>query len=847
MRPIGIVLLASAMFWAASGCGNGDSHGPTVSEDAAATDTAVTDTAVTDTATGDASGADASEDDITVDSIPGSDTAGEELIGDGAIDGESTEPCMPNPCQNGGSCTPSEDGLSAVCDCEGTGYEGDVCSESIDACATEAANCSDHATCTNLPNGFECTCNAGYSGDGVECTDIDECVTDNGGCAPTAACINLPGSVLCKCPPGMEGDGMVCGPDPTTLTYKGLHGYIGSSSSATPEAYRYGASFYSSAWRLTPEPLKHFQIGLPGTWFTPDNSDNTMTALCPPGTMAGDNWPERAPTYATVFQTMEGGLGYWANNQYRYGPPKFSMNATPDCYTSQIASPGWAFFNGPTPLPDNNLGIAQLSNRMLVPPDGLPFQGDPQGELIGYGFIALPLTDPRPDPQPTGAQNWTLFLNSTNFKGPLAYYLPETWSKISKNYPFDEGRGLDSRRINDGLGGSMEINTVQQFHSTGDDGVLYTKIPQLQFPVDDTGKTVLVRDLTFYSKGALYDDVLSWRAGGASPSGQIAGEDTFTPSLYTYPVTYKQSDQVLGGINELATPTVFENNVFGLQWTNVDQAGMAKFPRYFKQQGNKRVAISEAEVPAETKLTYKEFPLGTDPGATYAAAPNAGAWGTPGPAAGPYQVDLGDCSTVTYHWYKFIEQPVFQQLTWTAQEKAALQGFVEKIHQEWTPNKEYLPAPTGGALAGFDSGLLVTPPEGYEVGYVPVVTRQEPSMAEGCPAQVQADQLAKQAAMLDTLTSADLEGEYKRFPVQNGWHEVIISLDAQGQLWWKNASTQWTLFFEDGVLTSGADCPYGISTLKVKLLTDAEGQAYGLVDTLVFNNESYDRIWTNSP
>ena len=690
-----------------------------------------------------------------------------------------------------------------------------------------------------------CDCEEGFLFDDETCVDVNECAEGNGGCDATAVCINVPGYFVCKCPLGTEGDGLYCGTDPTTLSYNGLHGYISSSSGATPLTHRYGASFYSAAWRLTPEPLKHFQIGLPGTWFTPDNSDNTATAMCPAGTVAGDNWPEWGPTYSGVFQTMEGGLGYWANNQYRYGPPKFSMNATPDCYNTQIASPGWAFFNGSTPLPDNGLGIAQLSNRMIVPPDGLPFDGELQGELFGYGFIALPLTDARPDPQPTGDQSWTLFLNSTNFKGPLAYYLPETWSRISKDYPFDEGRGLDSRPINQGLGGSMEINTVQQFHATGDDGILYSKIPQLQFPVDEEGKTTLVRDMTFYSKGALYDDVLEWRNGGDAPSGAIAEEATFRPQVSTSPVTYKQSEEFISGINELATPVVFENNVFGLQWTEESEDGIAKFPRYFKQVGNERVAISEEEVPPETMLQNKEFPLGTDPGITY-SAPLNGSWSTPGPAVGPFQTELGDCSTVTYYWYKFVEQPVFQQYDWTPEEKDALQTIVEQIHLNWTPDKEYLPAPTGGTLGGFDPSLMVTAPEGYEVGYVPIVTLQEPSAAEGCGGN-QGDNEALIAA-LQALVVEDFMGQYEHIPVDNDWHEITLSVDGSGQLWWENkAGISWKLFLQDGVLSTGDDCPYGPGNLGVELLTDGNGMPYSIPDTLVFNGVSYARVWSNTP
>jgi len=57
-------------------------------------------------------------------------------------------------------------------------------------------------------------------------------------------------------------------------------------------------------------------------------------------------------------------LGYWAGNRFRYGPPKFSMNATPQCYDYEIGSPGWSFFYSSEALPDDRLGIAQLSNRL---------------------------------------------------------------------------------------------------------------------------------------------------------------------------------------------------------------------------------------------------------------------------------------------------------------------------------------------------------------------------------------------------------------------------------------------------------------------------------------------------
>ena len=127
---------------------------------------------------------------------------------------------------------------------------------------------------------------------------------------------------------------------------RGLHGYISYNADkpADQSSYSYGMGFYSAVWPLITQPLAEFQIGLAGAWVTPDNSDNKDKPLAPIGTLARDNWPKRGPTWSSVFQTLEGGLGYWAGNRFRYGPPKFSMNATPQCYDYEVGSPGWSFF-----------------------------------------------------------------------------------------------------------------------------------------------------------------------------------------------------------------------------------------------------------------------------------------------------------------------------------------------------------------------------------------------------------------------------------------------------------------------------------------------------------------------
>ena len=510
-----------------------------------------------------------------------------------------------------------------------------------------------------------------------------------------------------------------------TSQSQGLHGYIGFGHEQPPAASDYpcGMGFYAAVWPLVDRPLANFQIGLPSAWILPDNSDNKDKPLAPEGTLAR-TWKPRGPTWGSVFQTVEGGLGYWAGNHFRYGPPKFSMNGTPQCYDYEVGSPGWSFFYSNEALPDNRLGIAQLSNRLLIPPDALPFQGNPNGEFLGYTWMALPFTDPSAGDPPTGDQSWTCFLCAANFKGPIAYYIPETWSKIGKlfSYPLLYGRGLDARPGKMG-GGAMEINTVPRFDAADSRGATYSKLPKLQFPVDAQGRAFLVQDVTYYSKAALYNAFKRWRDGGPACSGRLDEKGAWKPKLNTHTTRYDQAGKKMVGVERAFDTRIFEGNVWGLQWFTNSLAASGLFPQYYKHVGDERVAVAAADVPQETRLHAQEFKLAA-PGKPY-TSPAAGAWAKPGPKLGPFTARLTDGSRVTYSWYRFVDQPSFQQYSWSAEKKANLQAFVEKLHASWSIDRHYMAPPTHGKLVALDPALLVTPPRGLETGYVPIVTRQE--------------------------------------------------------------------------------------------------------------------------
>ncbi len=504
----------------------------------------------------------------------------------------------------------------------------------------------------------------------------------------------------------------------------GLHGYIGFSMEPLPaqSSFTAGMGFYAAVWPLVDEPIADFQVGLPSAWILPDNSDDKDKPLAPEGTLAR-TWRERGPTWASVFQTVEGGLGYWAGNHFRYGPPKFSMNGTPQCYDYEVGSPGWSFFYSNEALPDNRMGLAQFSNRLLIPPDALPFKGNPNGEFLGYSWLALPFTNPTTADPPTGDQSWTCFLSAANFKGPIAFYIPETWSKIGKlfNDPFLHGRGLDARGGIMG-GGAMEINTVPRFEAKDARGTVYSKLPKLRFPVDGEGRALLVQDVTYYSKRALFDAFRAWRDGGPACPARFNEKGAWKPKLMTRTTRYDQGGKGLTGVDRVFDTKIFEGNVWGLQWFTNDISPKGLFPQYYKNVGDERVAVPAAEVPAETKLLPQEFRLAKS-GQPY-TSPTNGAWAEPGPKLGPFTARLADGSAVTYWWYRFVDQPSLQQCNWSALKKANLQAFVEKLHANWRIDQDYMAPPARGTLVSLDPALLVTPPKGLEVGYVPIVTHQ---------------------------------------------------------------------------------------------------------------------------
>lgn len=509
-----------------------------------------------------------------------------------------------------------------------------------------------------------------------------------------------------------------------------MAGYLLVNMERVPETYDAGFSMYVAAWPLLRHyPGQRFQSGLFGTWM-----------------FAREDTTHDDRRYSDI----EGGLGWWRDTRFATETPKFIMGGVALNFSEWANGPGAGKgrdWSNPTGL----YGVAQLSPRVLWPPDGLNLAQGTCGELFGYGYLPLPLTEPKRTTAgrdlPTGNQCWTLFLNTRNFRGPVAFFTPFFWTRATLGRPELAGTFLDSRPAQPNRALQMETQYIPAALAQDEHGETYARIAPTSFPVGPDGQTTAVHRVMSYTRKALWESVQAWFAGGAPASGAIdasaavthrfTGRGGATWRIYTPDVP--NDARVKVAWPEFATPIAEDPATFGYRWDArvVQQGGepghrLATLPEYYRlvREDGREPAwtpVQPEQVPASTGLAAVAFPRPDRRAAEPYLTPDEpqSCWRQPGPVAGPFQAKLGDDSVVTYHWYRFCDQPALLNADLTAAEREALQARVELLHRHWTPDRDYLAPPAAGELAALDPALLVTPPAGLEVGYVPIVTRQE--------------------------------------------------------------------------------------------------------------------------
>ncbi len=508
-----------------------------------------------------------------------------------------------------------------------------------------------------------------------------------------------------------------------------LSGYLIVPNEKVKETYNAGFSMYVAAWPLLEKyPGNRFQSGLFGTWMFAQHDRG-------------------APT--NMYSDVEGGLGWWTDTRFATETPKFIMGGVAPNFIEWANGPG-AGQGRAWDHPKGKYGVAQLSPWVLWPPDGLNLKQGTCGELFGYGYLPLPLTTAKSTTAgkniPTGENCWTLFLNTRNCKGPVAFFTPYFWSHTTIDEPRLAGMLLDTRPSDPNRALQMETAYVPSVQSTDKNGETYARIASVLFPVGPGGSSVLVHRIASYNKKALWDSVKAWFEGSAPASGAI---DAREATLHTIPepgeATWRiftsstpEEKKVPLAWDSFATPITPDSNTFGYRWnyhvvtTNESKAGsLVRLPEYYHlvSNANKKaewISVRAQDVPAETGLAQASFDRSRKRRSEPYVTPDdpKSCWKKPGPVAGPFQAHVGDGSVVTYYWYRFADQPALLNAELTDHEREAIQARVEKLHRNWKKDRDYLPPPTLGKLADIDPALIVTPPPGLEAGYVPIATRQ---------------------------------------------------------------------------------------------------------------------------
>lgn len=509
-----------------------------------------------------------------------------------------------------------------------------------------------------------------------------------------------------------------------------MAGYLLVPNEKVPETFNAGFSMYIAAWPLLKQyPGQRFQSGLPGTWMFAQPVDKPL---------------EKG------YSDIEGGLGWWRDTEYATETPKFIMGGVAPNFVEWANGPG-AGKGRDWERPNGKYAVAQLSPWVLWPPDGLNLKQGTRGEWFGYGYLPLPLTEPKSKTEgkdiPTGNQCWTLFLNSGNFKGPVTFFTPYFWSKNAVREPRFDGKLLDTRPSNPNRALQMETQHIPSVQVTDSKGVTYARITPTQFPSDAYGDSPLVHRITSYNRQALWDAVQLWFDDGPVASGAVNSSGSALHEFLgrggatwrIYPDGTGKEKKVPVAWTAFATPFAPDENTFGYkwnsQWVKRDDSSdrhLVVLPEYFRLERDEKQnpvwsPVTDSEVPAETGLSDVRFERKRNgPPKIYETPDDADCcWKKPGPKAGPFTAQLGDGSLVTYYWYRFADQPAMLNADLTTEERELVQQRVEKIHREWTKDRDYLAPPEFGSLAEIDAALLVTPPRGLEIGYVPIVTRQE--------------------------------------------------------------------------------------------------------------------------
>ena len=542
--------------------------------------------------------------------------------------------------------------------------------------------------------------------------------------------------------------GLSAAPVETTSTFYWLMPGGGGSQSEA------GFSWYTRVFSLWQEghPVPgDFQMGMGGTWIHTVDPSPSGACCCNPN----GQWANHSGCCVSgdcvekggLYETIEGGPGYWCG-ELPTSRALFRMNSATNCYDYQIASPFGYFDDAHTP-PCDKLGMAALSNQLVVPPNGIFVPND---GMLGVAYIKTPFgkVDPSDD-----SNLWTAVLDATNFAGPLSYYIPQHWTGRNAGYPYPPTTVKDMSNIERVQAGSGAFEWGQQHTYRDADGNY--KLAQLSFPTVD-GRTVFFMGARNHTSVETQDvleaalDSGTLDADKVMPGGtRMKCHNSSHPAIYPVDGTAPKHHTKNLTVGTLHASVEGEDCVWSMQCDDSlhqpeagreeASAGSCKMPRYIDSDMN---PISESQVSQalrEQQFNSKKCGVNGlcgDAGQFDSLSrPNAGGCASsPGPASDALHcVQTGTPSWLGWRWYLFTEQPAIIRQKLTATQREFMQARVETLHRMIGRGKSEWIKPRGATKEGIatvDPALLVTPPAGMEYGYVPVAVYEGVEKPPSC-------------------------------------------------------------------------------------------------------------------
>lgn len=423
---------------------------------------------------------------------------------------------------------------------------------------------------------------------------------------------------------------------------------------------------------------------------------------------------------------MEGGPGYWSGGELPTENMKWRIVITAGCYSTGAATPLFRYAGKVVPC--DSMGVIQVSNRMLLAPDGIDFSRE---GLFGVGFVRTPLGKVSAN---DNRNFWTFVADSQSFSGPVMYMLPEFWHKRAEGYQQQSAHladfGTPGVGVSNGGGFAFEWNTLYTYKE-GD----YYKIPQMAIP-GTGGESVLAMKGRGYGNADVYDPLeqaLSkrklLRATDIMASGRNFG---CRPSQS--PATFKASTSLSVSLGTLHT----ERKTDGCRWSVTTNNRSGYFPQYFK--GTRSLSpVDESEVPAP--LQRQKFPKKNSiwpfrgPYDVLTRPSPGGCLSSPGPASSKlYCARMASKSWIAYKWYRFVDQPGLQRVGLTASQKKYMQARIEHLHESLHGQDQWIKRGEASkiGLAEVSGAQLVNPPPGMSKGYVPIALYEGTAKPKGC-------------------------------------------------------------------------------------------------------------------